>query len=79
MPPSDAAKERMGLMWRDGASVAEIAARFGVTPNTVTGIASRNRVNFPARGSPLKLRGNGKPAGGGRRAAGHPVARRAAQ
>ena len=66
MPPSEETKIRMSLMWRDGISVAEIARRTGVTKNTVAGIALRDRVRFPARGTPLP-RGSGKPAGGGRR------------
>ena len=68
MAVSAATKERMRLMWKDGLSVAEIARRTGVTQNTVSGIASRNRSDFFARGSPLLPRAKGgKPAGGGRR------------
>ena len=68
MTISAATKERMRLMWKDGVSVSEIARRTGVTSNTVTGTASRNRSDFPARGSPLSPRvEGGKPTGGGRR------------
>ena len=46
-------------LWADGLSVAEIAARFGVTKGKVAGVITRHRKFFPPRkiGRSVKRRG----------------------
>lgn len=58
----DETKQRMGDMWNDGKSASQIGAMFGVSRNTIIGIATRNPDLFTPKkkGAPRYLRSGGR-------------------
>jgi GcrA cell cycle regulator len=58
----DETKQRMGNMWNSGSSASIIGALFGVSRNTIIGIATRNPKLFISKkkGAPKYLRTGGK-------------------
>ncbi|MGZ2449598.1 GcrA cell cycle regulator [Rhizobium ruizarguesonis] len=58
----DEMKQRVAKLWNDGESSARIGALFGVTRNTIIGIATRNPQLFISKkkGAPKYLRTGGK-------------------